>query len=82
MKSEYHRPVKRIRVSLQDKVAALLRNKAEQVNYVTFTRRDGTKIKQELRDAFLENKKPHIVIQDLRAIQHDLNAVGFLINAE
>lgn len=78
MNNNTKRPVKRIRVSLQDKVVALLRNKAG-AHQVTFVFHDGTSIVQELKEAFLKGKKSYTVVADLQAIQHDLQAKYFIL---
>lgn len=72
------RPVKRIRVSLQDKVTHLLRNNAES-HQVKFVFNDGTAIAQELKDSFIKGKRASMLIADLKAIQHDLGAKYFVI---
>jgi len=69
--------VKRIRVSLQDKVALLLKNK--QGTEVTFVREDGSKIIQTLNDTFLIGKRINEIVDDLHAINHDLRAKYFII---
>jgi len=76
-KPQFH-PANRIRVSLQDKVERLLKNKA-QSHQVTFMFHDKTTIVQQLTDIFLKGKKAHIVIEDLKCIQHDLGAKYFSI---
>jgi hypothetical protein len=78
MNNKTNRPVKRIRVSLQDKVTALLKNDAES-KQVTFIFGDGTKIVQELRPAFLLKKRAETIVDDLFALQHDFKAKYFTL---
>jgi len=77
MKTNNTKNVGRIRVSLHSKVALLLKEK--KATEVTFVRPDGSKIIQSLSDAFLSNKKVSEIVNDLFAIQHDLQAKYFTV---
>ena len=72
------RPVRKIRVSLQDKVAQLLKNKAKS-QQVKFIFNDGTSIVQELKEEFINRKRVSVIVDDLKAIQHDLGAKYFVL---
>ena len=78
MNFKKQRPGKRIRVSLEDKVAHLLQNKA-QSHQVKFIFKDGTSITQELRNSFMYKKRASMLIADIKAIHHDLGAKYFVI---
>ena len=78
MMKKTYRPKKRIRVSLEDKVELLLKNKANS-QQVTFHFHDGTTIVQELKDAFLKGKRASQLVSDLKSITHDLHAKYFTI---
>jgi len=78
MNKRITRPAQRTRVSLQDKVAHLLKNDAKS-HQATFIFEDGSCVVRELTDAFLKGKRPAMIIADLKAIQHDMCAKYFSI---
>jgi hypothetical protein len=73
-----HQPLARIRVSLEAKIALMLQEPDKSTD-VTFVREDGSKVIQTLSDVFLQGKNPSIIVADLKAIQHDLNAKYFTV---
>ena len=71
-------PLKRRRVSLEEKVNHLLKNNG--TSSVQFTFVDGTTMTQELTEAFTKGKKVSMIIADIKAIQHDLGAKYFVLS--
>lgn len=67
---------KRSTVPLTQKIAKL---KSLEVSTVTFVMEDGSKTIQNISNEFVQGKTVSAIINDLKAIQHDLNAKYFTL---
>jgi hypothetical protein len=76
MNNQKNYSINRVRVSLQNKIEQLLKNKSDS-HQVKFVFKDNTSSLQELTPAFLAGKRPQEIIDDLKSIQHDLGAKFF-----